>query len=444
MGQKIQAVKGMNDLLPVEQKDFKLTAAFWQAFEETVARWTHRYGYSQIRTPIVEQTGLFVRSIGEDTDVVGKEMYTFSDSNDTLSLTLRPEGTASCLRAVVEHDLLYNGPQKLWYMGPMFRRERPQKGRYRQFHQVGIEALGFEGPDVDAEIIAMCADLWHILGISDYLVLEINSLGSREERAAHREALVGYLKQHEAQLDEDSRRRMHTNPLRVLDSKNPDLQAICNAAPRLSDYLGEASRTHYEQLKTMLDALGIAYTENPRLVRGLDYYNQTVFEWVTDKLGAQATVCGGGRYDGLIEELGGKPAPSIGFAMGIERLLLLVKEFGSLSAEAVPDIFIVHEQNQAAAALQTAKMLRRNGMAVQHYFGNQSFKKKREKAEKSGAALILLVQQTPDSQQTTLSFQWRDAERKFRQTNTDMAGLAALCDNTELAALQAKLEAAAQ
>ena len=282
MGHKIQSVKGMNDLLPVEQKDFKLTAAYWQAFENAVQAWTRRFGYAQIRTPIVEQTGLFVRSIGEETDVVGKEMYTFSDSNDTLSLSLRPEGTASCLRAVVEHSLLHAAPQKLWYMGPMFRRERPQKGRYRQFHQVGIEALGFAEPDIDAEIIAMCADLWRELGISEQLTLEINSLGNREERPAHRTALVAYLTQHEDKLDEDSKRRLHTNPLRVLDSKNPDLQAICNAAPRLTDYLGEESRRHYDTVKSLLDGLGIRYTENPRLVRGLDYYNQTVFEWTTD------------------------------------------------------------------------------------------------------------------------------------------------------------------
>jgi histidyl-tRNA synthetase len=249
MGKKIQAVKGMNDLLPIEQKDFKLTSAFWQAFEEAVVRWTRRFGYQQIRTPIVEQTGLFVRSIGEETDVVGKEMYTFSDSNDALSLSLRPEGTASCLRAVVEHNLLYNSPQKLWYMGPMFRRERPQKGRYRQFHQVGVEALGFEGPDIDAEIVAMSADLWRELGISEQLVLEINSLGNREERAAHRAALVAYLSGYEAQLDEDSRRRLHTNPLRVLDSKNPDLQAICNAAPRLTDISAKPRKRIMRSLK---------------------------------------------------------------------------------------------------------------------------------------------------------------------------------------------------
>ncbi len=394
MAQKIQSVKGMNDLLPVEQKDFKLTAAFWQAFEDMVSQWARAYGYQQIRTPIVEQTGLFVRSIGEETDVVGKEMYTFSDSNDSLSLSLRPEGTASCLRAVVEHNLLYNSPQKLWYMGPMFRRERPQKGRYRQFHQVGIEALGFEGPDIDAEIIAMSADLWKKLGISDYLTLEINSLGNREERAAHRAALVAYLTEYEAQLDEDSKRRLKTNPLRVLDTKNPELQEICNAAPRLVDYLGEESRTHYSRFKAMLDGLNIQYTENPRLVRGLDYYNQTVFEWTTDKLGAQATVCGGGRYDGLIEELGGKPAASIGFAMGIERLLLLVHEYGTLQANAAPDVYAMHQGEGAALqVMQYAQALRAEGFNVLQHSGYQSLKAQMKKADGSGAHFALIVAQ---------------------------------------------------
>ena len=394
MGNKIQAVKGMNDLLPIEQKDFKLTSAFWQAFEEAVVRWTRRFGYQQIRTPIVEQTGLFVRSIGEETDVVGKEMYTFSDSNDALSLSLRPEGTASCLRAVVEHNLLYNSPQKLWYMGPMFRRERPQKGRYRQFHQVGVEALGFEDPDIDAEIVAMSADLWRELGISEQLTLEINSLGNREERAAHRAALVAYLSGYEAQLDDDSRRRLHTNPLRVLDSKNPELQAICNAAPRLTEYLDKASQAHYAQFKTMLDGLGIAYVENPRLVRGLDYYNQTVFEWTTDKLGAQATVCGGGRYDGLIEELGGKPAASIGFAMGIERLLLLVHEYGKLNVPAAPDVYAMHQGEGAALkVMQYAQNLREAGFDVLQHSGQQSLKAQMKKADASGARFALIVAQ---------------------------------------------------
>ena len=392
MGQKIQSVKGMNDLLPIEQKDFKLTAAYWQAFENIIQTWTRQFGYNQIRTPIVEQTGLFVRSIGEETDVVGKEMYTFADSNDKLSLSLRPEGTASCLRAVVEHNLLYNAPQKLWYMGPMFRRERPQKGRYRQFHQVGIEALGFAEADIDAEIIAMCADLWRKLGISDYLTLEINSLGNREERAAHRADLVAYLTQFQDKLDEDSQRRLHTNPLRILDSKNPDMQDIANNAPRLVDYLGEASQQHYATLKNLLDGLGIAYVENPRLVRGLDYYNQTVFEWTTDKLGAQATVCGGGRYDGLIEELGGKPAPSIGFAMGIERLLLLVHEFGSLNVHNAPDVFVMQQgEGSTLTAMRYAAQLRQAGFNVAQYSGSQKLKVQFKRANDSGARFALII-----------------------------------------------------
>ncbi len=392
MGQKIQAVKGMNDILPVEQKDFPLSTGLWQAFEECVGRWMRRYGYHLIRTPIVEQTGLFVRSIGEETDVVGKEMYTFSDSNDSLSLSLRPEGTASCLRAVVEHNLLYNGPQRLWYMGQMFRRERPQKGRYRQFHQVGVEALGFEGPDIDAEIIAMCADLWRELGISQHMTLEINSLGNKEERMAHRNALVAYLEQHQAVLDEDGRRRMHTNPLRVLDTKNPELQDMCNAAPRLTDYLGEESLAHYNGLKALLDGLGIAYVENPRLVRGLDYYNLTVFEWTTDKLGAQATVCGGGRYNGLIEELGGKPTPAIGFGMGVERLLLLVREFGSLAYQSAPDVYVMQQGEGASlVAMQYAMQLRAAGWQVLQHAGAQSLKAQMKKADASGARFALIV-----------------------------------------------------
>lgn len=394
MGQKIQAVKGMNDLLPVEQKDFKLTSALWQAFDDVVVAWTRSFGYNQIRTPVVEQTGLFVRSIGEETDVVGKEMYTFADSNDKLSLSLRPEGTASCLRAVVEHNLLYNSPQKLWYMGPMFRRERPQKGRYRQFHQVGVEALGFNGPDVDAELIAMTANLWERLGIREYLTLELNTLGNQQERIAHRTALIAYLQQHEAILDEDSRRRMHTNPLRVLDTKNPDLQAMANAAPHLIDYLGAESLAHYNTLKNMLDGLGITYVENPRLVRGLDYYNLTVFEWTTTKLGAQATVCGGGRYNGLIEELGGKPAPAIGFALGIERLLLLVQEFGKLHINNAPDVYIIHQgEGSSLIAMQLAALLRTAGLNVYLHCGDQSLKAQLKKADASGAAIAVIVAQ---------------------------------------------------
>lgn len=404
MGQKIQSVKGMNDLLPVEQKDFKITAAYWQAFENLIQNWTKRFAYQQIRTPIVEQTGLFVRSIGEETDVVGKEMYTFSDSNDTLSLSLRPEGTASCLRAVVEHSLLHAAPQKLWYMGPMFRRERPQKGRYRQFHQVGIEALGFAEADVDAEIIAMCADLWKELGITDYLTLEINSLGNKEERATHRSALVDYLSGFYEQLDEDCQRRLHTNPLRVLDTKNPALQDIVNQAPRLIDYLGEESLQHYQTVKNFLTGLGIDFVENPRLVRGLDYYNHTVFEWTTDKLGAQATVCGGGRYDGLIEELGGKPAPSIGFAMGIERLLLLVRDYGCLKANNAPDVFVMQQgSGSALVAMRYATQLRQAGFNVAQFSGSAKLKNQFKRADDSGARFALIIAESEmENNQITL------------------------------------------
>ena len=419
MGQKIQAVKGMNDLLPVAQKDFKLTAALWQAFEDIVASWTRSYGYNQIRTPIVEQTGLFIRSIGEETDVVGKEMYTFADSNDKLSLSLRPEGTASCLRAVVEHNLLYNNPQKLWYMGPMFRRENPQKGRYRQFHQVGVEALGFEGPDVDAELIAMSADLWNRLGIRQYLTLEINSLGNQDERAAHRTALINYLQQHEDILDEDCKRRMHTNPLRVLDTKNPALQTMANAAPRLIDFLGEESVAHYQSLKNLLNGLGIDYVENPRLVRGLDYYNLTVFEWTTDKLGAQATVCGGGRYNGLIEELGGKATPSIGFALGIERLLLLVQEFGQLTVNNVPDIYVMHlGAGTNLTAMQHAAVLRAAGLNLYVHCGDQSLKAQLRKADASGASMALIIGQEEQINNTVTLKNLRTHEQQTVSADT--------------------------
>ena len=419
MGQKIQAVKGMNDLLPVAQKDFKLTAALWQAFEDIVASWTRSYGYNQIRTPIVEQTGLFIRSIGEETDVVGKEMYTFADSNDKLGLSLRPEGTASCLRAVVEHNLLYNNPQKLWYMGPMFRRENPQKGRYRQFHQVGVEALGFAGPDVDAELIAMCADLWNRLGIRQYLTLEINSLGNQDERAAHRAALVDYLQQHEDILDEDCKRRMYTNPLRVLDTKNPALQTMANAAPRLIDFLGEESLIHYQSLKNLLNGLGIDYVENPRLVRGLDYYNLTVFEWTTDKLGAQATVCGGGRYNGLIEELGGKATPSIGFALGIERLLLLVQEFGQLTVNDAPDIYVMHlGAGTNLTAMQHAAVLRAAGLNLYVHCGDQSLKAQLRKADASGASMALIIGQEEQINNTVTLKNLRTHEQQTVSADT--------------------------
>lgn len=397
MSKKIQAVKGMNDLLPVVQKDWPISSAYWLAFEQVVYEWAQQYAYQFIRTPIIEPTGLFVRSIGEETDVVGKEMYTFDDYGDSLSL--RPEGTASCLRAVVEHNLLYNGPMKLWYMGPMFRHEKPQKGRYRQFHQAGFEALGYSQPDVDAEMIVMTADLWRRLGVLDKVELQINTLGVPEERAAHRAALVEYLQQHEAKLDEDSKRRMHTNPLRVLDTKNPDLQDIANNAPRLIDFLGEESLAHYQTFKSLLDALDIAYVENPRLVRGLDYYNKTVFEWVTAELGSQGTICGGGRYDGLIESLGGKEAPAIGFAMGIERLLLLVQQMGSLQVETKTDVFVMYQgEGTMQQAMITAQNLRQNGFKVAQYSGTQSLKAQMKKADASGAGFAVIIGENELSQ----------------------------------------------
>ena len=385
MAQKIQAVRGMNDVLPAESHQ-------WEYFENILRGWMHDYGYHNIRTPIVESTPLFVRSIGEVTDIVEKEMYSFTDSLNGDPLTLRPEGTAGTLRAVIEHNLLYNTTQKLWYSGQMYRHERPQKGRYRQFHQMGVEALGMAGPDIDAEIIAMTADLWQRLGLAECVQLEINSLGNKDERAAHREALIAYLEQHADILDEDGKRRMYSNPLRVLDTKNPALQAMANAAPRLSEYLGEESRTHYEGWKAAISALGISYVENPRLVRGLDYYNLSVFEWVTTELGAQGTVCAGGRYDGLIEQLGGKPAPGVGFGMGMERVLLLLTDKGLLPARREVDVFIVNQGAGASIyAMQLAKVLRATGLSVVQNMGDGSFKSQMKKADGSGAAVALII-----------------------------------------------------
>ncbi|RMC94737.1 histidine--tRNA ligase [Aquitalea palustris] len=385
MAQKLQAIKGMNDVLPAESYQ-------WEYFEGVLRKLLADYGYQNIRTPIVETTPLFVRAIGEVTDVVEKEMYTFIDSLNGDSLTLRPEGTAGTLRAVVEHTLLYNTTQKLWYMGPMFRHEKPQKGRYRQFHQMGIEALGFAGPDIDAEIIAMTADLWQRLGLSQYVRLEINSLGNAEERAAHREALIAYLEGFVDILDEDGKRRLYTNPLRVLDTKNPALQEMADQAPRLSDYLGEQSRAHYEGWKTMIASLGIDFVENPRLVRGLDYYNQSVFEWVTTELGAQGTVCAGGRYDGLIEQLGGKPAPGIGFGMGLERVLLLLQDKGLLPAARSVDVYIVQQGAGAAMyAMKLAQQLRTAGLSVIQHLGEGSFKSQMKKADGSGAEFAVII-----------------------------------------------------
>lgn len=384
MSSAIQAIRGMNDILP-EHSDI------WTFFEETVQDWLRSYGYRCIRMPIVEQTALFKRAIGEVTDIVEKEMYTFVDALNGDSLTLRPEGTASCVRAAIQHNLLYNAPQRLYYTGPMFRHERPQKGRYRQFHQVGVESLGYAGPDMDAEHIIMTARLWKRLGLPD-IALQINTLGNSADRARHRARLVHYLEQHVDILDEDSRRRLHTNPLRVLDSKNPALQEIIEAAPKLLDDLDEASLKHFEDLQVMLRDAGIEYQINPRLVRGLDYYNFTVFEWVTTKLGAQGTVCAGGRYDGLIEQIGGKPAPACGFAMGVERLLALLEEYAFQAPRVAPDVYLVHQGDAANKfAMVAAEQLRDQGLHVLLHCGGGSFKSQMKKADASGARYALIV-----------------------------------------------------
>jgi len=387
MSQTLQAIRGMNDILPNE-------AERWEAFEALVRDWLSAYGYRPIRMPLVEPTPLFARAIGAVTDIVEKEMYSFTDSLNGEQLTLRPEGTASCVRAVLQHNLLYDGPKRLWYMGPMFRHERPQKGRYRQFHQFGIEALGLPGPDIDAEQIIMCARLWDDLGLNgdDSIKLEINSLGQPEERAQHRSALIAYLEGHADQLDAEALRRLHTNPLRILDTKNPAMQALVEAAPKLIDYLGEASLKHFEGVQQLLKDAALPYRINPRLVRGLDYYNLTVFEWVTEALGAQGTVCAGGRYDGLVAQLGGKPAPACGFAMGIERLLALLEAQGGGIDNPVPDVYVVHLGDAAQRlAFRAAEMLRNSGCAVMTHMGGGSFKSQFKRADASGAQLAVIV-----------------------------------------------------
>ncbi|PLW70213.1 histidine--tRNA ligase [Pseudohalioglobus lutimaris] len=381
----IRAIRGMNDILPD-------ATAIWQYVEATVRELVASYGYAEIRMPIVEQTDLFKRSIGEVTDIVEKEMYSFDDRNGE-SLTLRPEGTAGCVRAAIQNGLL-NTTQRLWYAGPMFRYERPQKGRQRQFHQIGVEAFGVATPDMDAEVILLSARLWRLLGISADVQLQLNSIGSLEARSAFREALVDYLQQHRESLDEDSQRRLDSNPLRILDSKNPATQALLDAAPALGDYLDAESRADYARVKELLDAAGVTYTENPRLVRGLDYYNKTVFEWVTDRLGAQGTVCAGGRYDGLVEQLGGKPVPGMGFAMGIERLVLLLEACEQLPpVVAAADVYVVAygdaAQREAVAASEQLRDVFAGLRIVQHT-GGGSFKSQMKKADKSGARVALI------------------------------------------------------
>nr|WP_284731295.1 histidine--tRNA ligase [Glaciecola sp. XM2] len=383
----IQAIRGMNDCLPNE-------VGAWQLVERHLRELAQSYQYHEIRTPVVESTDLFKRSIGEVTDIVEKEMYTFDDRNGD-SLSLRPEGTACCVRAGNEHGLLYNQQQRLWYMGPMFRHERPQKGRYRQFHQFGAEAYGFEGPDIDVELIMMGARLWKAFGIQDKVELQINSLGSGEARAAYKEKLIAFLLTVEEQLDEDSKRRLHTNPLRVLDSKNPDTQRAIADAPRLIDHLDEASKIHFDKVCAQLTALGVSFVVNPSLVRGLDYYNRTVFEWVTDMLGAQGTICAGGRYDGLVEQLGGKASPAIGFAMGIERLVLLIEATQDTQLlNTAPDVFItaLGEISQTPAMLLAEKVRDAHpSLRVLMHCGGGNMKKQMKKAGGSGAKLAIII-----------------------------------------------------
>jgi histidyl-tRNA synthetase len=386
--EKIVAVKGMNDILPAD-------APLWELFENTAESILKSYGYQKIVTPILEETGLFKRAIGAVTDIVEKEMYSFTDSMNGDELTLRPEGTASVVRAVIEHNLVYDGPKRLWYKGPMFRHERPQRGRYRQFFQFGAEAVGFSGPDVDAELIMLCRRLWDDLGLSN-IRLELNSIGNAEERLRHRADLIAYFEANSAVLDAEAQRRLHSNPLRILDTKNPAMQELVNNAPKLLDYLEGESLAHFDGLKKILDHNNVQYTVNPRLVRGLDYYNRTVFEWVTDALGSQGTVCAGGRYDPLIETFGGKPTPAVGFAMGIERLIELMKSAGEPAAPSQCDVYMVHQGEQAQLqAFVLAERIRDAGLDVVLHCatpaGPGSFKSQMKKADGSGAAFAVIL-----------------------------------------------------
>ena len=381
---KVTAIRGMNDLLPDESYR-------WQALQTILQNWLGQYGYRNMRVPVLEQTRLFTRGIGEVTDIVEKEMYTFTDSLNGDSLTLRPEFTAGIVRATIEHNLLYDRPQRVYSIGPVFRHERPQRGRYRQFHQLDVEGLGFAGPDIDAEMIIMTARLWRMLGI-DGVELEINSLGQLPERQAHRKALIEHLEKHRDVLDEDGLRRMYTNPLRVLDTKNPEMQDMANSAPKLFDFLGEESRAHFKGVCDRLEDAGISYRINPRMVRGLDYYNLTVFEWVTDKLGAQATVCGGGRYDDLIGLLGGKPAPAVGFAIGLERLIDVWSQCTEVKAPAQCDVYVVHQGEAAQRqAMVVGEALRDAGIKVIVHAGSGNFKAQLKRADHSQASIAVIL-----------------------------------------------------
>ncbi len=384
---KLTAVKGMNDILPGE-------SAKWEWLEATVRSLMSRYAYRNIRTPIVEPTALFVRGLGEVTDIVEKEMYSFEDRLNGEALTLRPESTAGVVRAVVEHNMLYEGGKRLYYMGPMFRHERPQRGRYRQFHQIGAEVLGFQGPEIDAEVILLAHDLWKAIGLKD-VRLELNSLGEPPERLAHRAALIAHLEKHQDVLDEDAKRRLYTNPLRILDTKNPAMKEVVESAPKLMDFLGAQSLAHFNALRQILDANGVTYTLNPRLVRGMDYYNLTVFEFITDQLGSQGTVCGGGRYDYLIEQVGGKPAPAVGWALGIERVLALLEEQGAVLPDSVPHAYaIVPDAQSLPVVLKHLRQLRELGVNVQMHAGSGegigSMKSQFKKADSSGAQFALI------------------------------------------------------
>ncbi|MCC4307350.1 histidine--tRNA ligase [Alcanivorax marinus] len=410
MSKKIASVRGMNDVLPEQ-------TPLWQWLEQRARTVLAAYGYREIRMPIVERTELFARGIGEVTDIVEKEMYTFEDRSGD-SLTLRPEGTAGCVRAAEEHGLLYNQTQRLWYTGPMFRHERPQAGRYRQFHQIGVETFGMEGPDIDAEVILLTARLWKDLGLADQVTLELNTLGDPDDRARYRDALVAFLREHRERLDEDSKNRLERNPLRVLDSKDPGTREVLQDAPRLADHLGDAARDHFEQLKALLEAAGVDYVINPNLVRGLDYYGRTVFEWTTDALGAQGTVCAGGRYDGLVQQLGGKPTPAVGFGMGLERLVLLLEKQGQELPGPVA-IYITAMGEVQARALTLAEHLRDAlpGVGIQCHCGGGGFKSQMKKADRSGAgyALILGEDEVAAGQVTVKPLRGQDEQQQLNQ-----------------------------
>ena len=406
MSKTIQAIRGMNDILPAQ-------TPVWQFVEMHFRSLMRTYGYQEIRLPIVESTDLFKRSIGEVTDIVEKEMYTFDDRNGD-SLTLRPEGTAGCVRAAIENGMLHNQVQKLWYAGAMFRHERPQKGRYRQFHQLGVEVFGLPGPDIDIELVLLTARLWQRLGMADEVALQINSLGSADARARYRENLVSYLSAHNDQLDEDSKRRLHSNPLRVLDSKNPTMQALIESAPRLLDYLDDESKRHFDQLCSQLQQNGVSYTVNPRLVRGLDYYNQTVFEWVTDKLGAQGTVCAGGRYDGLVSQLGGTAVPAVGFALGMERVVAMLESNPAAVSPVTADAYFVMVGDtalQQGMCLSEQLRQRMPQIVLHNGLGGGSFKSQMKRADKSGASIALILGDD-ECQQQMISIKYLREERQ--------------------------------